>query len=243
MKFATYNILKGGSKRVHWLKMIEDHAVDLLLMQETYHHREHLPAHRFPKAQKQSVWQIVKQNGWGSAVFSSSGTMKSISVKGYAGWVVGAEIKKAKLQAGLCDSVLAFSIHAPANGKSYSWQVNKILDAISRLAGQREIIIGGDFNVSISHWAESDRPVVRKDMKIQSRLAEEFGLINCWQAANPNQPLAQTLRWTGNRSINYHCDGLFVPRAWKQRLQSCEVLMGEEWNHLSDHNPVVACFE
>jgi len=34
MKIATYNILKGGSLRVHWAKMIEEHSVDLLLRQE-----------------------------------------------------------------------------------------------------------------------------------------------------------------------------------------------------------------
>ena len=76
----------------------------------------------------------------------------------------------------------------------------------------------------------------------QVRLAEEFGLHNCWQTANPDQPLSQTLRWTGDRTIPYHCDGIFVPRSWKDRLKSCDVIAGEEWNRLSDHNPVVACF-
>ena len=70
----------------------------------------------------------------------------------------------------------------------------------------------------------------------------EFGLLNCWQTANPDQPLCQTLRWTGDRAIPYHCDGIFVPRSWKDRLKSCEVIAGDEWNRLSDHNPVVACF-
>jgi hypothetical protein len=79
-------------------------------------------------------------------------------------------------------------------------------------------------------------------LAIQARLADEFGLLNCWQEANPDQPLHQTLRWTGNRTIPYHCDGLFVPMAWKARLQSCCVLAGDEWNRLSDHNPVVTCF-
>ena len=34
MRIATYNILKGGSQRADWLKMIEDHSVDLFLVQE-----------------------------------------------------------------------------------------------------------------------------------------------------------------------------------------------------------------
>lgn len=242
MKVATYNVQKGGSRRVHWVKMIENHSVDLLLIQETYPHKEHLPPTLFPKAPQQSAWQMVKQNGWGSAVFTRSGTVKPIGVKGFTGWVVGAEIRKAKWQAGLYESLLAFSIHTPSEGKTYTHQVNKILDCIQRIAGQREIIIGGDFNVTISGWSESERPPRKKDLAIQARLADEFGLFNCWQVANPNQPLPQTLRWSGDRTFPYHCDGLFVPKTWMNRLQSCVVLAGEEWNRLSDHNPVLACF-
>jgi exonuclease III len=242
MKIATYNILKGGSKRVHWLRMIEDYSVDLLLVQETYHHQEHLPRNRYPTAGQQSVWQMVKDNGWGSAVYSASGSVKRISVSGFAGWVVGAEIQGAKWQAGLCESLLVFSVHAPANGKTYAYQVNKILDKLKRNAGGREIVIGGDFNITISGCRKSERPARNRNLQIQTRLADEFGLVNCWQAANPNQPLSQTLRWTGNRMIPYHCDGLFVPQAWLNRLTSCVVLAGEEWNDLSDHNPVVADF-
>ena len=65
------------------------------------------------------------------------------------------------------------------------------------------------------------------DLKIQARLHNEFGLINCWQSANPNQPLPQTLRWSSKRNIPYHCDGIFVPKSWADRLQSCEVVSGE----------------
>ncbi len=48
MKIATYNILKGGSRRVHWIKMIEDQGVSLLLVQESYPHDEHLPPLLYP---------------------------------------------------------------------------------------------------------------------------------------------------------------------------------------------------
>jgi endonuclease/exonuclease/phosphatase family metal-dependent hydrolase len=242
MKIATYNILKGGSKRVHWAKMIKDYSVDLLLVQESYSHDEHLPPHLCPEARSQSVWEMVEKNGWGSAVFSRTGSVKSVTVPGFSGWVVGAKIRGAPWQAGLCDSVLAFSIHAPVSKGSYSKPVNQILDEISRIARRREIIIGGDFNLTVSNWCGAERPPCKQDLAIQARLAEEFGLLNCWQEANPNQPLHQTLRWTGDRTIPYHCDGLFVPRTWKERLQSCEVLSGDEWNRLSDHNPVAACF-
>jgi hypothetical protein len=67
-------------------------------------------------------------------------------------------------------------------------------------------------------------------------------MANCWQAANLDPPLHQTLRWTNDRTIPYHCDGIFVPMAWKDRLESCMVLSGDDWDRLSDHNPVLATF-
>ncbi len=220
--------------------MIEDQVVDLLLVQESYPQDEHLPPLLYPNLRQQSVWEMVEQNGWGSAIYSSSGTLKQISVPGFNGWVVGAEICGANWQSHQSDSKLVFSIHAPSRAESYSKQVNKLLDDIGRIANGRGIIVGGDFNLTVSHSVEPDRPVSKQDLTIQARLADEFGLINCWQTANPNQPLPQTLRWTKDRTIPFHCDGLFVPKSWKDRLESCVVLSGDDWNRLSDHNPVIA---
>jgi hypothetical protein len=242
MKVATYNILKGGSRRVHWVKMIEDVKVDLLLVQESYPHDEHLPPLTYPGAGKRSAWEMVKGNGWGSAVFTESGSLKSVSVPNFPGWVVGAEVSGASWQAGIGDPLLAFSVHAPSKGEAYWKQVNRLLDEIKKVAAAREVVIGGDFNLTVSDWPGAERPTCKQDLAIQARLAEEFGLLNCWQAANPDQPLCQTLRWTGDRTIPYHCDGIFVPKSWRDRLRSCQVLAGDDWNCLSDHNPVVACF-
>lgn len=84
--------------------------------------------------------------------------------------------------------------------------------------------------------------MTKREAAIHARLREEFGLINCWREANPGRPPAQTLRWSGNRTISYHCDGIFVPVQWRARLRSCAVLSGAEWDSLSDHNPVIATF-
>ena len=221
MKIATYNILKGGSHRVHWTKMIEEQGVDLLLVQESYPHDEHLPPLLYPALRQQSVWEKLEQNGWGSAIYSSNGLLKQISVPGFVGWVVGAEICGANWQPTQTDTTLVFSIHAPSRAESYSKQVNKLLDEVGRIANGREIIVGGDFNLTVSSSVESERPVSKQDLAIQARLVGEFGLINCWQLANPNQPLPQTLRWTKDRTVPYHCDGLFVPKSWQDRLESC----------------------
>jgi endonuclease/exonuclease/phosphatase family metal-dependent hydrolase len=242
VKIATYNILKGGSQRVHWVRMIEDFGVDLLLVQESFPHHNHLPPLLYPDAENRAVWEKVEANRWGSAVFTRTGSVKPVAVPNFSGWVVGAEISGASWQTGIADPLLAFSVHAPSGAGAYSKVVNKLLDQIKKVTDGREVVIGGDFNLTVSHWPGSERPTCKHDLAIQERLAEEYGLVNCWQATNPDQPLQQTLRWTNDRSIPFHCDGLFVPKTWKDRLASCVVLAGDEWNRLSDHNPVLATF-
>jgi endonuclease/exonuclease/phosphatase family metal-dependent hydrolase len=242
MKIATYNMRSGGSPRVHWSKMIDEEGVDLLLAQESAFPDEHLPPLLYPDAKLKHAWEMVGRNGWGSAIFSKTGLVEKIAVSGFEGWVVGAKITHAEWQKEMIDDLLIFSLHAPSVNESYSKQVNKILDVIVSIAQGRDVILGGDFNLTVSHRPDSARPTAKQDLLIQNRLGDELGLINCWCIANPDVPLSQTLRWSKDKTIPYHCDGMFVPRSWQQRLMSCSVLSGEKWNRLSDHNPVVAEF-
>ena len=89
MNVATYNILKGGSHRVHWVRMIKDFKVDVLLVQESYPPEEHLAPLMYPDVGKQSAWEMTEKNGWGSAVYSRTGSVKLVSVPNFSGWVVG----------------------------------------------------------------------------------------------------------------------------------------------------------
>lgn len=239
VKLATYNIRQGGKKRVHWSTMIDRHGVDLLLVQESHPHDEHLPPLLYPNSRGKSVWSMASPNAWGSAIFSKTGTLQPIAVESFDGWVVGAELTGASWQPD-GESTLVFSVHAPGGLGGYAGRVNAILDAIEQIAGGSEVIIGGDFNLSVSNWSGSAMAVSKKDLAIQARLADRLGLINCWQEANPNQEPGQTLRWTREPTTPYHCDGIFVPKSWRSRLKSCSILSGDEWNRLSDHNPVVA---
>lgn len=243
MKLATYNIHKGGRQRVHWTTLLETYGVDLLLVQESYPVDQHLPPLFYAASSGQAVWEMVEQNGWGSAVMSRDGSVMPITVPGFYGWVVGAEITGTSWHTDTVDPLLAFSVHAPSRKESYSKQVNRLLDEIKRIADGREVVIGGDFNLAVSKSCGGELSVSKQDQAIQAKLSDEFGLINCWEAANPDKSPAQTLRWTGNRTIPYHCDGLFVPKSWRERLKSCVVMAGLEWDTLSDHNPVVAEFK
>lgn len=242
MHIATYNLRFGGKQRIHWKKMLEEHSVDILLLQETYPSDEHLQPLFYPPPGERCVFQCVDGRSWGSAVYIKQGCMRRIPVPGFEGWVEGGEISGLTWPGGSSEELLTFSLHAPSVEDSYSNQVNKILDQLMIIAAGRPMILGGDFNLTVSHAEDSPRPTSRQEQEIHQRIAEELKLINCWKAHHPSEPLHQTLRWSRDKTAIYHCDGLFVPASWKSYLADCKVLSGEEWNNLSDHNPVWAFF-
>jgi endonuclease/exonuclease/phosphatase family metal-dependent hydrolase len=127
--------------------------------------------------------------------------------------------------------------------RGYIRTLHEILDRIAVASVGADLVLGGDFNVVVGYRLPRERLTVsRGERGILDRLMREFGLVSCWQAAHPNRPLAQTLRWSADRHAPYHCDGIFVSSSWLDRLISCRVVRGSRWNALSDHNPVVAEF-
>jgi endonuclease/exonuclease/phosphatase family metal-dependent hydrolase len=240
---ATYNLRSGGTGRSHWAKILDVFRPDVFLVQETVAPEEHLPPMLFPDVAGRAAWRKAGGRRWGSAVYIERGEPRPIELPDFHGHVVGMEVIGAEWPDGSQGSLRVFSIHAPARG-SYHRAVGQILDMIASHAGGDEVVIGGDFNIGIGErHASEDRTTPAADLAIQRRLADEFGLVNCWQEANPERPLAQTLRWSNAPTIPYHCDGLFVPRSWLPKLRACEVISSPGWDALSDHNPVVAWFE
>jgi len=214
---------------------------DLLLAQEC-RPPQTSPRERFRHNQHDAfAWQCAGSRNWGSGLFARSASLVPISIPDYEGWVVGGEIRDSSWSK---RPLMVFSIHGPVGERGYIPTMQHILDRLAIFRDRAELVLGGDFNIAVG-YRKPGEPVriVRGERKILDRLSGEFDLISCWQAANPNRPLAQTLRWTGNPSMPYHCDGIFVPRSWLHRLRSCRVVRGARWTQLSDHNPVVATFE
>ena len=143
MNIATYNILKGGAKRCHWQRLVEDHGVDLLFVQESYPHDEHFPPLLYPQFRGRSVWANAPPNKWGSGIFATRGLITRIALPQYDGWVVGATIQNSDWMHD-AEEILAFSIHAPDGEGSYPGQVNRILDEIASVVDGRDVIIAGD---------------------------------------------------------------------------------------------------
>ena len=139
---------------------------------------------------------------------------------------------------------MAFSVHGPAGENGYIRTMHQILDRVALLCGRADLILGGDFNVAVGYRRPGEAiRILRSERHLLDRLNNEFDLVSCWQAAHPDRPLAQTLRWMGNPGAPYHCDGIFVPRSWLPRLKSCRIVRGARWVQLSDHNPVLADFQ
>src|SRR5207247_514901 len=146
-------------------------------------------------------------------------------------WVVGGELRHRIWSE---RPLYVFSIHGPVGEHGYIRTMHRILDRVASLRNSADLLLGGDFNVAVGYRPPDDPiRILRGERDMLDRLTNEFGLRSCWQAANPDRPLAQTLRWTGNPSAPYHCDGIFVPCSWLSRLQSCRVVRGSRWTQLS----------
>ena len=243
MRIVTYNFLRAGSlKRCgHWSRVIRNLKPDLVLAQEC-RPPQSSPGERFRHDRIDAfAWESAGSRGWGSGLFARSASLVPITIPAYEGWVVGGEIRNSSWSG---RPLTVFSIHGPVGERGYIRTMQQILDRIALIRGRADLVLGGDFNVVVGYRQQGEPiRILRGERDILDRLTSEFNLVSCWQAANPGRPLAQTLRWMGNPSAPYHCDGIFVPRSWLPRLMSCRVVRGARWSRLSDHNPVVADFQ
>ena len=233
LRIATWNFLAGGSARrkAHWRLVREALRPDLLLAQESR------PGRGRAALQRTAQWAEAKR-GWGTGLFAPRLVVRPIAVAGFEAWVVGGQLATSLAPP---RPTCVFSIHCPQGAHGYVRTMHEILDRIRAATRGADLILGGDLNVAVGVRAPGDAVgMSKRERALLERLLEKEALLPCWQTAHPGEPLAQTLRWSGDRAAPYHCDGLFIPAAWRERLLSCEVLSGPEWDALSDHNPVVA---
>ncbi len=239
----AYNFLSGGSRTRagHWSRICTRLAPDIVLAQECRRPQDS-PGERFRAGQADTLlWGRAAERRWGSAILLRGFRATPLAIPEFAGWVVGAEVARPRWSP--ARPLRLFSIHCPVGERGYVRTLQEILDRVARLRAGADLILGGDFNVVVGNRQPNERLTVsRAEREVLDRLAAEFDLISCWQAAHPGRPLAQTLRWSADRIAPYHCDGIFVPSSWGSRLASCRVVTGPRWAGLSDHNPVVADF-
>jgi len=243
LRVVAYNFLSGGSRRRagHWSRIRAHLAPDIVLAQECRLPQDS-PAETFRSSGGDTLlWAPAGARSWGSAILLRGRRGMPLKVPGFLGWVVGAEVAGPPWSEDR--GLRVFSIHCPAGERGYVPTMHAILDRVARLRRDADLILGGDFNVVVGNRQPRERiRVTRGERMILDRLATEFDLVSCWQAANPGRRLAQTLRWSADPTAPYHCDGIFVPSSWARHLASCRVVTGSRWKRLSDHNPVLAEF-
>ena len=245
VRLVAHNLGQGGSREPALrMRLLSELAPDLLFVQESRNPADSWLA-AFPGTQPQSwLWETVPGGRWGSGLWVRHGHLTRLEVPSdYTGRVTAAVVEDCAWPGVGVLPVVALSIHAPTRkGSTYIKEVGLILDYALVVAEGRPLVLAGDFNVAVGSREPGQPPPLSKgERALLARLRDELDLIPCWQTAHPGEPLARTLRWMHRSdSLPYHCDGIFIPSAWASALQSCEVLEGEEWCALSDHNPVVA---
>jgi endonuclease/exonuclease/phosphatase family metal-dependent hydrolase len=215
-----------------WPHLQAERHADIVLLQEATGAPQHDGA----------VWSKVPEERWGSAVITTLGPTQPIPIQGYEGWVVGAEVESP------CGTLAVFSVHAPSSTKDcqrrpYTDEVVTILGLIREaVCPGVPLVIGGDFNFTLGErHAEEALKTTAADRRALAAIGDA-GLVSCWAAAHPDEPLPQTLRWSSDKAPGkttpYHCDGILVPKEWSAWVQ-CAVY-AEERYAVSDHNPVSA---
>ena len=247
MRLIAYNMGRGWSRNpALWARMLAGLEPDLLFVQESRDPTLSWLAALSEGAGTTShpwLWTAVPDARWGSGLWARKGRLTPLPVpEAYTGRVVAAIAEGQEWPGVGVAPVVALSIHAPTRkGSSYIKEVGRILDFAGKLADGCQLVLAGDFNVAVgSRDAGQQMSNTHGEQALLQRLREELDLIPCWQTAHPGEPLARTLRWMRKSdSLPYHCDGVFMPRAWASALRSCEVPEGDDWCALSDHNPVV----
>lgn len=188
----------------------------------------------------QSVGVSVTDRTWGSWILVRSGTLEPIPIPGYSGWVIGARWQRSDT-----DDVYLFSVHSPTPSKNeprgpYVAESRAIVRAICAHApSTAPLLIGGDFNFkSLGHRLPSES-IQTENPELQA--LQEFrshGLSVAWQDCHPGEPLQQTLRWSNNQSVPFHCDG-FLTRNVGPAAVNCQVILPDSQIHDSDHNAVL----
>ena len=232
LRILCFNMRAGGSIG-HWQEMLHRLAPDIALVQETRDPRE-LASQLVPPARL--VWEPVEHGKWGTALMLPRRPRRLLSVAGFEGWVVGAEVTAWPRRR---RPLHVYSVHVPSRKISYVREANAMLDAIAVQSTGADLVIGGDFNLTVAHRVPREtRRNSRGEQRFLERTENELGLANSWRALHPRGPLPQTLRWSRDPVTPYHCDEILVPEAWIPGAVAASVHSGQPWQRLSDHNPV-----
>jgi endonuclease/exonuclease/phosphatase family metal-dependent hydrolase len=250
LRVATYNFCQGGADYDATHRVLQALQPDILFAQELLDPAEYQRRGRVTWQElgySVSHWRSVRAEGrkqWGSAVFTRQPAREAVAVpEQLAGWVVGAVLEPPAFVQEGGRPLKAFSVHTPTKVEAnyYIWQAQEILEFLAEQVQDADLLVGGDFNVTISVRGEIEQPQqTPMELEIIEYMRRAVGLVNCWQVTNPNTLLPRTFH--GRDTSNAHIDGLFVSPRWWRYLKSCMIGSRERGWTEGDHYPVVAEF-
>ena len=231
MRLVSWNLDRGRAAGA-WQDVARDHDADLVLLQETTE----------PQSDSLSHWEAVLPQRWGSAVIAMDGQLQRVEIPEYRGWVTGSRWSRGTTAS--VEEVYVFSIHSPthhkdAPRKSYVHEARTIVTQINAAVPLgAPLIIGGDFNfASLGERVDGERRAMDPSEQEALDAFRAKGFLVAWRDLHPTAPLPQTLRWSGDRAIPFHCDGYLVRGLEVSRL-TCEVVLKARLDAVSDHRPV-----
>ena len=233
MILLTWNV-EGGRATAGALEISDQVAADVVFLQEGS--VGHLWKGPICSAQ-------VPGRSWGSAVLVRDGSLESISIPGYSGWVIGG-CWRPKVP-GISEAIYLFSVHSPTANENepragYVAESLQIVHAIcAEVPSAAPLVIGGDFNfTSFGERLPNELPANDGSELDALKQFRDLGLLVAWRDSHHGLPLPQTLRWKKAPATPYHCDG-FLLRGVDVSTIQCEVLSSGVVTRQSDHNPIV----
>jgi endonuclease/exonuclease/phosphatase family metal-dependent hydrolase len=247
VKVASYNLQSGGKRQFNpWKKLLSTFEPDFVFAQESRHPHEYFESEEFSTFQSCVHANVATHRRWGSAILARHSRLEQVPVvpAEFDGWVIGA-IARDQVIGAACRDVLLVSLHAPSLGEKYERYVEAIILEIAKMRHDMPLILAGDFNLTtaVSRPGSALGANAAGEKRILALLRDELNAVNTWQHLHPDQELPQTLRWSGNKTMPYHCDAIFADVGFLPFLSQASVVSDADWTALSDHNPVLAIFE
>ncbi len=230
LRILTWNLFKNRGA-TNLSQLVSEYRPDIALFQES----------KSVSFGDQSFTEMPPNMQFGNTVIVLGGSIERIPIREWTGCITGGELKHKKLSNK--HRVFVFNVHLRKGHpypNSYPKSAQQSFAAIHAVVPRdSKLIIGGDFNFYSLHPIVANTLVNRPAG--ESRVLDEIGrlgLISCWSDCHPNLEAQQTLRLATQPQTPFHCDGIFVPRAWSGSIECA--IVDSNLVKISDHNPVVA---
>ncbi len=234
MKIITWNMdywkRNSEQRELAWNYLFDTIDPDVALIQEI------VPPETIYDNHFALYHEIDSKRKWGTAIISKYPIRREIyinnSYPGASGLII------AELQIPNNFLLTAINIYGQIDSNGYATTtMHHILSDLTIILdkqGKRNVILGGDFNVS-EQFDSQYKGKFASHKLVFDRL-EDFGLINCTKKFYNSY--VQT--HVHNRSkFEWQNDYIFVSKNIIDRVTGCEVVSGNNLLNLSDHYPVI----